>query len=91
MPEEKEYQIVFSPKTKKQLLVIPVKILKNILERIAELRNTPVPYFADSVKGSDNTYKFRVSVYRVVYFIQEDTITIYIKEVAHRKDAYDNY
>ncbi|MBL7080996.1 MAG: type II toxin-antitoxin system RelE/ParE family toxin [Candidatus Omnitrophica bacterium] len=39
----------------------------------------------DRLKGK---YSFRVGVYRIIYSIEKQEITVYILDIAHRREVY---
>jgi mRNA interferase RelE/StbE len=50
------------------------------------------PFFGPNIKrlkGSySDFYRFRVGRYRIFYTVIQETITVYIVNIEHRKDAY---
>ena len=68
---------------------------KNIYRKIVDyvypmLRENP--FFGPNIKrlkgNYSDFYRFRVGQYRIFYKVHQDTITVYIVSIAHRKDAY---
>ena len=68
---------------------------KNIHKKIVDyvyplLRENP--FFGPNIKRLKGNYadfyRFRVGQYRLFYTVHQDTITVYIVSIDHRKDAY---
>ncbi|HQP31409.1 MAG TPA: type II toxin-antitoxin system RelE/ParE family toxin [Deltaproteobacteria bacterium] len=62
------------------------KDLKKILERIAMLAADPRPSCSEKLTGRER-YRVRQGLYRIVYSIQDDELTIWVVKVGHRKDV----
>jgi mRNA interferase RelE/StbE len=82
------YQVVINKKMAKTIDALPNKIQAKILTTITELQNNPRPHGCKKLVGTDNEYRIRVEVYRIVYTIQDNILTITIIAVDHRKDVY---
>lgn len=46
------------------------------------------PQFTIGLKKSTPLWRIRVGNYRIVYEIRENTLSIYVIKIAHRKDIY---
>ncbi len=50
------------------------------------------PFFGPNIKRLkgkySDFYRFRVGQYRIFYTAHQDTVTVYIVNIEHRKDAY---
>jgi mRNA interferase RelE/StbE len=55
---------------------------------VAALASAPRPAGVVKLAGADNLWRLRIGVYRIVYEIRDDRLTILVLRVAHRKDAY---
>lgn len=60
-----------------------------IQKRIDELAVTPRHRQSKKLKGEDNLYRNRVGVYRILYAIQDDKLTVLVLAVGHRREIYD--
>jgi len=64
-----------------QLITSKIKILASDMD---SLQNN-----IKQLKGEENLFRLRVANYRVVYQKNEETITILIVNIGHRKEIYD--
>jgi mRNA interferase RelE/StbE len=81
------YRIFFKRSVEKDLSGIPKKNVRKILDRIRTLENDPRPPGCEKLTGQER-YRLRQGLYRIVYSIQEDELTIWVVKVGHRKDVY---
>jgi mRNA interferase RelE/StbE len=84
----KPYTIAFSNSAKKELLGLSKKTGTQILAKIDLLAITPRPIGCKKLSGSLNSYRIRVSDYRVVYTIIDNDLLVEIIKIGDRKDAY---
>ena len=82
-----EYKVYFKKSVEKDLIAIPKKDLKKILQRIATLAQNPRPAGHEKLTGQER-YRVRQSQYRIVYSIHDEGLTVWIVRVGHRKDVY---
>lgn len=82
-----EYKIFFKKSVEKDLKIIPKKYLLKILHRIEGLKGNPRPDGSEKLTGQ-NRYRVRQGVYRIVYSIQDNELTIWVVKIAHRKEIY---
>ena len=82
-----QYQIVILPAAEKSLSKLPKKMQLRIQGVITTLASNPLPPVAEKLVGRD-TYRLRVSDYRIVYSVQENILTVKIVSVGHRRDVY---
>ena len=84
-----DYSIRTPKSVQKQLRSLPKAFHSHIIEKIRQLSNDPRPSGVKKLRGSDtSTYRVRVGNYRILYEIDDRTQTIYLLEIADRKDAY---
>jgi mRNA interferase RelE/StbE len=84
------YSVQISKHALKQLKVIPKIYQSKIKEHIDLLEKDPLPHGHKKLMGSDNTYRIRVGVYRILYEVHHNELIIQVISVSHRKDAYRN-
>ena len=70
----------------KDLSGIPKKDVRKILDRIKDLENDPRPPGGEKLTGQER-YRLRQGIYRIVYSIQDDELTVWIVTIGHRKDV----
>ena len=81
------YKIYFKKSVEKDLIGIPKKDLKKILDRIELLAENPRPPGCEKLAGQQR-YRLRQGRYRILYSIQDDELTVWVVRVGHRKDIY---
>ncbi len=81
------YKIHFKKSVEKDLIGIPKKDLKKILDRIELLAENPRPPGCEKLAGQQR-YRLRQGRYRILYSIQDDELTVWVVRVGHRKDIY---
>jgi mRNA interferase RelE/StbE len=81
------YRVFFKRSVRKDLASIPKKDLRKILGRIEALVDDARPAGCEKLTGRER-YRLRQGIYRILYSIQDDDLTIWVVKVAHRKDVY---
>ena len=82
-----KYKIEIKRSAVKELEKIPPKDLEKILSRIRDLADEPRP--PDSKKlSSEEKYRIRYRMYRILYSIVDDLLMIYVVKIGHRREAY---
>lgn len=81
------YKIFFKKSVEKDFKTIPEKDLKRIIDRIEMQAEDPRPCGSEKLSGQER-YRVRQGLYRIVYSIQNDELTVWIVKVGHRKDVY---
>jgi mRNA interferase RelE/StbE len=83
------YRVVLKPAAAKDVdRIEPRADRDRIAGRIQALTNNPRPYGSEKLKGFETTYRVRQGDYRIVYDIDDATVTVFVLKVRHRKDAY---
>ncbi len=82
-----KYQIIVLPAAEKSLSKLPKKMQVRIQGAITTLASNPVPPVTKKLVGRDS-YRLRVSDYRIVYSIHENILTVKIISVGHRREIY---
>jgi len=81
------YKIFFKRSVEKDFKSIPKKDLKKILDRIEMLAEDPRPSGSEKLTGQER-YRVRQGLYRIVYSVQDNELTVWVVKVGHRKDVY---
>ncbi len=84
-----KYEIVFRRSVLKDLKTIPKKGVQRILTAIESLVDNPRPPQCRKLT-SEEKYRFRCGVYRILYSIEDDKLIVCIVKIGHRKDVYRN-
>ena len=81
------YKIIFAPTAEKQFLNLNRLVRVRIAAAIAKLADEPL--LGKPLKGQLKEYRsYRVGDYRVIYYIKQREILVYVVAVAHRRDVY---
>jgi len=81
------YKIFFKKSVEKDFKSIPRKDLKRILDRIKLFAEDPRPAGCEKLTGLKR-YRVRQGLYRIIYSIQDDELSVWVVKVGHRKDVY---
>jgi mRNA interferase RelE/StbE len=82
-----KYQIIILPAAEKALSKLPKRMQVRIQGVITTLARNPVPPVSKKLVGRDS-YRLRVSDYRIVYSIHENILTVKIISIGHRREIY---
>jgi len=82
------YKIEIKKSATKEISKLPKNYLEKIVTTIKKLSENPRPEGCKKLSG-DEKYRIRVGVYRILYSIEDDILTLYVVKVAHRKDIYN--
>jgi mRNA interferase RelE/StbE len=83
------YSIFIKKSAARELEGLPKKDLPKILKRIEALAENPRPAGAEKLAGVE-LWRVRQGVYRIIYTIEDDVLTVWIVKVGHRKEVYRN-
>jgi mRNA interferase RelE/StbE len=82
-----KYKLVFKKSVSKDLRALPKKDIALILKRVKSLAEEPRPLGCEKLSAQDR-YRVRQGVYRIIYEIQDDVLTVVVVKVGHRREAY---
>ncbi len=82
------YTVVIKRSAQKQIEKIPKTHIDKIKAAILDLADNPRPQGCTKLTGSKNIYRIREGVYRIVYEITDNVLTVYVFDVDHRKQVY---
>ncbi|MBU2100335.1 type II toxin-antitoxin system RelE/ParE family toxin [Candidatus Micrarchaeota archaeon] len=80
------YQIIFSPKARKQYLKLEKTVQKRISNSLKRLQFNPERYVTKLV--GFNAYRLRVRDYRVILDIEKNRLVVTVIKIGHRKNIY---
>jgi len=84
------YTISFKETARKELYLLPDKIVQKILDVISELAVNARHVGVKKLKGKgENLWRLRVGDYRVIYLINDSIRIVNIRKIGHRRDVYD--
>lgn len=84
----KRYEITFLRPAEKEFEALNAKTQRSIGRRIDGLAEDPRPRGSKKLKNTEDTYRIRVGVYRVLYVVNDREIVITVIRIRHRADAY---
>ena len=85
-----KYNIILSRAATKSFKKIDQRYAGKIKEFLKDLENGPFLEHYDIKKmvSEDDMYRCRIGIYRVVYSVQDEIVTIIVLDIDHRKDVY---
>jgi Cytotoxic translational repressor of toxin-antitoxin stability system len=81
------YELAFRRSVAKDLTAIPKRDVARILERIRQLASDPRPPGCEKLSGVDR-YRIRQGAWRILYEIEDSSVTVTVVKVAHRREVY---
>ena len=76
------YELVFRKSLAKDLRVFPKQGVKGIMQRIRVLADDPRPSGCEKL-SSQERYRIRQGVYRIIYEIEDSRLVVLIVKVGH--------
>ncbi|MDF1563973.1 MAG: type II toxin-antitoxin system RelE/ParE family toxin [Deltaproteobacteria bacterium] len=82
------YELKIKPSAAKELEGIgSKKDRQRIVARISSLAVDPRPPGCQKLSGSEK-YRVRQGVYRILYTVDDEIVTVVVIRIAHRRDVY---
>ncbi|MGH8363279.1 MAG: type II toxin-antitoxin system RelE family toxin [Gammaproteobacteria bacterium] len=81
------YELVFRKSVTKDLRAFPKQDVGRIMKRIRLLATDPRPSGCEKL-SSQERYRVRQGVYRIIYEIEDDRLIVLVVKVGHRRDVY---
>lgn len=81
------YRLVFKKSFANDLRALSKKDVARILQCIKSLAEQPRPHGCEKLSGQER-YRVRQGIYRIIYEIQDDVLTVIVVKVGHRSDIY---
>jgi len=82
-----QYQLIFKKSVAKDLRSLPNQDVKRILTRIKSLQDDPRPPGCEKLSGQEK-YRLRQGIYRIIYEITDQTLTVLVVKIGHRREVY---
>jgi mRNA interferase RelE/StbE len=82
------YELRVRPSVAKDLRGIPKADMRRILARLEALREDPRPPGCEKLSGTEEWYRVRQGVYRIVYTVDDRTVIVEAVRVGHRGAVY---
>ena len=84
----KQYKVILSEKVQKSIKGLPNDYLFKIHQKLSSLSLNPRPFGCAKLSGSENHYRIRVGIYRIVYSIKDDVLVVEVIKIDHRRSVY---
>lgn len=81
------YELVFKRSVARDLRAFPKPDVKRIMQRIAALASDPRPAGCERLSGTER-YRVRQGVYRIIYEINDNRLTVLVAKVGHRREVF---
>ena len=82
-----KYRVIFKKSVAKDLRVLPKKDVARILKSIQSLSEEARPQECEKLSGQDR-YRIRQGIYRIIYEIHDDVLTVVVVKVGHRREIF---
>ena len=82
------HKVVFNKSAKKDLEKVNSIYLVSIASDIKKLSENPRPFGCKKLSGFENTYRIRVGIYRIIYTIEDNILTVEVMKIDHRDRVY---
>jgi len=82
------YNVIINKRVLKTLDKIPVIYLLKIKEAVNNLKKNPRPFGCVKLSNSDKAYRFRIGIYRIIYTIEDNILTVEVIKIDHRSNIY---
>lgn len=84
------FHVVFTKSAAREIGALDPPIVQRLWHRIEMLANDPRPPGSKKLKGViPALWRIRVGDYRVIYAIQDQTVTVEIIRIGHRREVYE--
>jgi len=84
----KQYNVILSPKAQKSIKGIPDDYIVKIHKSLSLLSLNPRPFGCVKLAGSENHYRIRAGVYRIIYSIEDRILMVKVIKIDHRRTVY---
>jgi mRNA interferase RelE/StbE len=82
------YEVVFTSRAERELIRLDRQVKNRILSVAIALAENPRPPGCIKIKGEENRWRVRVGDWRIGYAIDDQTRTVTIVAVGHRREFY---
>lgn len=82
------YKIKWKNSAKKELKNINKKDIPDLVKAVEKLASNPYPQGVKKIVSSQNNYRIRVGIYRIIYEVNSDQLIILIVKIGSRQSIY---
>ncbi|KAA6336446.1 Toxin RelG [termite gut metagenome] len=86
--ELKTHKVIITTPAQKEMRKIPTDYYRAIVKHVFELAENPRPFGCIKLSGFENSYRIRVGMYRIIYTIEDEILTVEVVKVDHRNSVY---
>jgi mRNA interferase RelE/StbE len=87
MSSGRKFEIRIKKSAEREMDALPAQIFSRITKEILQLESSPRPRGCKKLRGR-HEYRLRVGDYRILYTVNDDSSSIEIITVGHRRDVY---
>ncbi|MDF5730584.1 MAG: type II toxin-antitoxin system RelE/ParE family toxin [Rhizonema sp. PD38] len=80
------YQVTLTPVAVQQIQKLAPNIQLRLAMKLEELAINPRPVEAAKLMGVEELYKVRVNEYRLIYQVQDETLSLTVVKTVHPRD-----
>ena len=81
------YKLFLKASAARELEALPKADRLRVVERITTLAENPRPMGCEKLSGGEK-YRMRQGVYRILYEIHDDMVTVVVVKIGHRREVY---
>lgn len=81
------YSLVIKRSAERELRSAPMRDLRRIIDRIQGLARNPRPFGSEKLSGQER-YRVCQGDYRIVYAVGDETRTVQVVKIGHRREVY---
>jgi mRNA interferase RelE/StbE len=81
------YNLVIKKSAERELRAIPKQDMRRIVTRIQGLAQQPRPTVCEKLSGEER-YRIRQGDYRIVYAVDDESRTVEVVKIGHRREVY---
>lgn len=83
-----KYKVTVKKNVTKKIRTLPRAYIPKIYVAMKGLAENPRPHNCKRLIGSNETYRIRIGVYRIIYSIDNDMLIVDVQKLMHRQDGY---
>ena len=83
------YTVEFTSAAAKEIRKLDGVTRSRVVRAVAALADEPRPPGVKKLSGSDDAWRIRVGDYRVIYEIDDGSVTVVVFRAAHRRAVYE--
>lgn len=82
------FTVIVSEKAAKEVARLPRYVAQRVADSVEGLEQEARPAGCLRLKGEHDLWRIRIGDYRILYAIDDDTMSVVVLSVKHRSDAY---